>query len=88
MMNKKIYSFLSVFFLVLMLPPLVVGGAYLSFFLDISIFLPIILSGFGVFFGVIGVKNPLRIYIIAANLFVLVFYSLVSLIGIYGFQQP
>lgn len=87
-LNKKIYSYLSVLFLILMISPLVAGDEYFVLILDISIFLPIILGVLGVFFGMLGVKGLIRVYIVVANLFVLVFYILITFIGIYGFQQP
>jgi len=87
-LNKKIYSYLSVLFLILMLSPLVAGDEYFLLILDISIFLPIIWGVLGVFFGMLGVKGLIRVYIVVANLFVLVFYILITFIGIYGFQQP
>ncbi|MFJ8516558.1 hypothetical protein [Lysinibacillus xylanilyticus] len=87
-MNKKIYSYLSVLFLILMISPLVAGDEYFLLILDISIFLPIIWGVLGVFFGTLGVKGLIRVYIVVANLFVLLFYILMTFIGIYGFQQP
>ncbi|MGA3674098.1 hypothetical protein [Lysinibacillus agricola] len=87
-MNKKIYSYLSVLFLILMISPLVAGDEYFELILDISIFLPIIWGVLGVFFGMLGVKGLIRVYIVVANLFVLIFYILITFIGIYGFQQP
>lgn len=87
-LNKKIYSYLSVLFLILMISPLVAGDEYFLLILDISIFLPIIWGILGVFFGMLGVKGPIRVYIVVANLFVLLFYILMTFIGIYGFQQP
>lgn len=71
-----------------MLSPLVVGDEYFTLIWGISIFLPIISGVLGVFFGMIGVKGLVRVYIVAANIFVLIFYILVTLMGIYGFQQP
>ena len=88
MLNKKIYSFLSVLFLVLMISPLVAGDEYFSFILDISIFFPIIGGVLGVFFGMIGVKGLVRVCIVAGNLYVLAFYILVTFMGIYGFREP
>ena len=87
MLNKKIYSFLSVLFLILMLAPLA-SDKYFDFILGIHIFSPIIFGVLGVFFGLIGVKGLVKIYIVAANLFVLGFFVLVTFMGIYGFQQP
>ncbi|MGE7951494.1 hypothetical protein [Lysinibacillus xylanilyticus] len=87
-MNKKIYSYFSVLFLILMISPLVAGDEYFELILDISIFLPIIWGVLGVFFGMLGVKGLIRVYIVVANLFVLIFYILITFIGIYGFQQP
>lgn len=87
-LNKKIYSFLSVLSLIVMVFPFVAGDEYFDFIFGMSIYLPIILGVLGVFFGIIGVKGLLRICIVVANLFVLVFYILVIFAGIYGFQQP
>ena len=95
MLNKKIYSALAVFFLILTISPLAAisllgakGDVYFNFILNISIFLPLIWGTLGVFFGMIGVKGLVRVYIVVANLFVLSYYILITFIGIYGFQQP
>ncbi len=87
-LNKKIYSFLSVLCLIVMVSPFVAGDEYFDFIFGISIYLPIILGVLGVFFGIIGVKGLLRICMVVANLYVLVFYALAIFAGIYGFQQP
>ena len=95
MLNKKIYSSLAVFFLILMISPLAAmsflgakGDAYFNFILDISIFLPLIWGVLGVFFGMIGVKGLVRVCIVVANLYVLGYYVLVTIMGLYGFKQP
>lgn len=94
-MNKKIYSCISVFFLILMISPLAAmsflgarGDRYFEFILDISIFLPLIWGVLGVFFGVIGVKGLVRVDIVVANLYVLGYYVLITIMGSYGFKQP
>ena len=94
-MNKKIYSCISVFFLILMISPLAAmsflgarGDPYFRFILNISILLPLILGVLGVFFGMIGVKGLVRVSIVAANLYVLGYYVLVTIMGLYGFKQP
>ena len=95
MLNKKIYSSLAVFFLILMISPLATmsllgakGDAYFNFILDISIFLPLIWGILGVFFGMIGVKGLVRVSIVVANLYMLGYYVLVTIMGLYGFKQP
>ena len=95
MLNKKIYSALAVFFLILMISPLAAmsflgarGDKYLEFILGISIFLPLIWGVLGVFFGMIGVKGLVRVCIVVANLYVLGYYVLITIMGIYGFQEP
>ena len=42
----------------------------------------------GVFFGMIGVKGLVRVCIVVANLYVLGYYVLITIMGIYGFQEP
>ena len=64
------------------------GDRYFEFVLDISIFLPLIWSVLGVFFGVIGVKGLVRVGIVVANLYVLGYYVLITIMGSYGFKQP
>ena len=95
MLSKKVYSSLAVFFLILMISPLAAmsllgakGDAYFNFILDISIFLPLIWGILGVFFGMIGVKGLVRVCIVVANLYVLGYYVLVTIMGLYGFRQP
>lgn len=93
--NKKVYSCISVFFLLLMISPLAAmsflgtrGDRYFEFVLDISIFLPLIWGVLGVFFGMIGVKGLVRVSIVVANLYVLGYYVLVTIMGSYGFKKP
>lgn len=95
MLSKKVYSSLAVFFLILMISPLAAmsflgarGDKYFEFILDISIFLPLIWGVLGVFFGMIGVKGLVRVCIVVANLYVLGYYVLITIMGIYGFQEP
>lgn len=64
------------------------GDRYFEFVLDISIFLPLIWGVLGVFFGMIGVKGLVRVSIVVANLYVLGYYVLVTIMGLYGFKQP
>ena len=53
----------------------------------IVILLPLIWGVLGVFFGMIGVKGLVRVCIVGANLYVLGYYVLITIIGIYGFKQ-
>ncbi|ALC85144.1 hypothetical protein AM499_04430 [Bacillus sp. FJAT-22090] len=94
-MKKKIYSFLSALFLILMVSPLIAisflgqrSDAYLEFIWNISFYLPIIWGFLGLLFGVIGVKGNVRISLVFANIIILCFWTFITFAGLYGFKQP
>lgn len=87
-LNKKVYSFLSLLILILMVSPFVLGDRYFEFIFGINILFPIILGICGVILGMIGVRGLARISLVIANFYVLGFYIIVIFLGVYGFQQP
>ncbi len=92
-MLNVLYSILSAIFFALMILPLALpysssGFNLLEAFLIISIYLPIIFGLTGLILAIIGVKGQVRLYLVLFNVFGLVFYIVVTFVGIFGFKEP
>ena len=92
-MLKKIFSILSALCFVIMILPLILpdstrGFSPLDVIFNIHLFFPVFLGMVGIVLGVIGLKGQVRLYLVLFNLFVLGFYILATLMGLYGFNEP
>ena len=92
-MLNKIFSILSALCFVIMILPLILPESTMGFnsldaIFNVNLFFPIFLGVAGIVLGLIGLKGQVRLYLVFFNTFVLGFYVLATLIGLYGFKEP
>ncbi|WKA52784.1 hypothetical protein QWY22_09600 [Planococcus liqunii] len=92
-MLKKVYSIGSGFCFLLMILPLALpyssGGAdWFDLLLSVNFYFPMMLGAAGIVLGRLGVKGNVRFYLVLLNSLIFAFYIFVTLVAIYGFQEP
>ncbi|WKA56645.1 hypothetical protein [Planococcus shixiaomingii] len=92
-MRKKLFSFLSAAFFLLMIVPLALpysaeGFDLFVFFLSLNFYLPLVFGVFGIISGLLGMEGSLKFYLVLLNALSFVFYLFVIIMAIFGFREP
>lgn len=61
---------------------------FVEYVYELSILTPVLISALGVISGIFSLKGTTRVLLICLNFSLLVFFGIMVLIGVYGFQEP